>query len=962
SITYADGTPILECEKIVMPHDSDSSLIFTITAHHPAGYLRSYHLNCFWGNNRYGGLFTSDQYEGSHDVPPPLWDGVLHHTLPPLLPMIGGSVEPWYTCAYHFHLEGTARITDGVHYLKWSEDNVYQSVDAGVPPITPEPTPTDTPVFTPTFTPTNTPTTTPTPTPTDTTKLGDFAYMVAHFPIEPVLVAIHPLLTEDLSVHGIEITQGIQCFNTGAGLATCPDNSMPMVTNKTTTARIYMRYSHSLLPVGTRDNVPVKMYLRWNGGIWVSTIATGKARSTVDQSQAANSANVDFYVSTGLNSGTLDYYVVVDPNDVIDETNESNNRYPATGFFSIDFFKREKSDSVGRLLRYHPSGYTGPQYAGGFPINWCVSGGASDWRNLIMPIADNGIDYSIHSGYLDWTDSLASGDGQHLLIEHLNTMWVLENYFSFWFAGEFTGAEHVYGWVPYSTSNWGHADMPAYPHAGGLGVVAIGTDETGISLDDPGPGALIYGHELTHTFDVFHTNTGADDCGANDSNTDFPYATSSIQEFGYNPLTGKVYNPSNTHDLMSYCPAGGSKEGWIAPFTWNKMFNKLSVAKVSPKVLKSTEVASPYVLYKTNGAQSLMVNATVYNPDYQSGQILGELGPLYRGDIGNTLVLPEGDYAIELLEGTNVLARHSFVVSFKSQFSDQPDLSRMDVSMIVPWVSGTTTVALLHLDEVLDQRDQSPNAPTVTITDPSAAANWPADSTQTLTWTGEDLDGDTLSYSVFFSHNGGASWELLKMEYEATSYEVAVDSVAGGTDTRFRVVATDGINVGFDETDAPIAIPNKEPIALIANPKDGDHFSPGGLILFQGSGTDLEDGALPGSSLEWSSDLQGALGSGNILPATGLDPGLHVITLTVTDSNGQTGEAHVFITINSEEMLLVDQNSDGLVNHEDLIEILSHWDESLEKGYPPSKADLNADGVVNDNDLFDFGRFYRVGE
>ena len=33
-----------------------------------------------------------------------------------------------------------------------------------------------------------------------------------------------------------------------------------------------------------------------------------------------------------------------------------------------------------------------------------------------------------------------------------------------------------------------------YPHAGGLGVVAIGTDNPGTSVDNPGSGAVILGH------------------------------------------------------------------------------------------------------------------------------------------------------------------------------------------------------------------------------------------------------------------------------------------------------------------------------------------------------------------------------------------------------------------------------------------------------------------------------------
>ncbi|MFB3787507.1 MAG: C25 family cysteine peptidase [bacterium] len=130
-ITYADGTEIMECEKVTFPHNGNSSLIFTITAWHPDGFLMNYRLNCYWGNNRYGGQFTYDQYTGSHDAAPPVWNGVSGYTLSPLLPLDGnGDIMPWQTCPYNFYLEVWARITDGVQYLVWGTDSIYQSIIA----------------------------------------------------------------------------------------------------------------------------------------------------------------------------------------------------------------------------------------------------------------------------------------------------------------------------------------------------------------------------------------------------------------------------------------------------------------------------------------------------------------------------------------------------------------------------------------------------------------------------------------------------------------------------------------------------------------------------------------------------------------------------------------------------------------------------------------------------------------
>jgi hypothetical protein len=775
---------------------------------------------------------------------------------------------------------------------------VFYDEPTPTPTNTPSPTPSRTPL--PTWTPIPTETPTRGPTPTATPPVYALAYQA------PVFSGSYTLPDPDLSIHGIEITQGIQCFDSSNGLSGCGDNSLPVIARKNSAARIYLKYGGL---VGSASNIPVRLYIRPNGGFWYTAYTTGKAASTLDQS-ANDDARVYFNVNF-TNDVAVDFYAVVDPDDTISESDETNNRFPAGAgnYITLNFQKRDSMKIVGQRLRYHPPGYSGSQYAGG----WAVNGGAANWFEQMLPIRTNGINYQIKSGYLDWTTSLSSGSGQHALIEHLNQQWILHNAFAWFFgANQFTGADHVYGWAPNDGYSGGHADMPVYPHAGGLGVVGIGTDRPGTSTDNPGGGALILGHELVHDYDIFHTNTGGDDCGSNDGSSNFPYSTSSIQEFGFNPITGQIYDPADTHDLMSYCPAGGSKQGWIAPFTWNQMFNNLqnTVSKTAYQPENTADI--PYRLRTTAEDQALVVHATIFNPDHEDyAGTPGALGDLHRIDGNIAYTLPDGNYAVELRDGDgNTLHREDFAVSFESEYdahggvphADEPPFPpdptlRADLSFIVPWMAGTDSVVLLEGNMVLEQRPLSATAPEVTITDPVEAVTWEAGSTPTLSWTGTDADGDPLSYTVLYSSNAGADWQIMATGYPSTTLEIDVDALAGTNDGRFRVVATDGINTGYDESPAPIEIANKPPIPTIMEPQARHFVHPGDLVVLAGSATDLEDGTLDETALEWSSDVQGNLGKGASLPLNTLERGPHIITLTARDSYGVTASESVEIFV-----------------------------------------------------------------
>lgn len=103
--------------------------------------------------------------------------------------------------------------------------------------------------------------------------------------------------------------------------------------------------------------------------------------------------------------------------------------------------------------------------------------------------------------------------------------------------------------------------------------------------------------------------------------------------------------------------------------------------------------------------------------------------------------------------------------------------------------------------------------------------------------------------------------------------------------------------VNLSAREGTILLNNTLPTATITSPSDGSIHIEGASIAFSGSGDDAEDGGLTGSSLVWTSDIDGQIGTGTSFTKKNLSTATHTITLTATDSQGATGQASISITV-----------------------------------------------------------------
>lgn len=84
------------------------------------------------------------------------------------------------------------------------------------------------------------------------------------------------------------------------------------------------------------------------------------------------------------------------------------------------------------------------------------------------------------------------------------------------------------------------------------------------------------------------------------------------------------------------------------------------------------------------------------------------------------------------------------------------------------------------------------------------------------------------------------------------------------------------------------------PEVEILMPRDGSMVQPHGLLLFDAFARDLKDGRLSPSSLVWVMDKRRLRGS---MTSFDVPPGEHELTVTATDSDGNTGRDTIHFTM-----------------------------------------------------------------
>lgn len=247
-------------------------------------------------------------------------------------------------------------------------------------------------------------------------------------------------------------------------------------------------------------------------------------------------------------------------------------------------------------------------------------------------------------------------------------------------------------------------------------------------------------------------------------------------------------------------------------------------------------------------------------------------------------------YCLELRDaGDAVLTSHCFDLPWPTEYWKR----WQGFQIALPLTDTPSRVVLRMGSTELGSISVSASAPSVSLGESSVTA-LSADAALPLSWTAQDSDGDDLVYTVLYSADDGTTWLPVATNLTESRYTLDLAEVPGGTDAWIRVEASDGFHTASD-TLGPFTVDDHSPLVAIVQPAAGSVVSP--TLALLGYGYDHEDGELTGTSLVWSSDREGQLGTGSMVTVQDLLTGTHRLTLTATDARGHTATTSVRVGV-----------------------------------------------------------------
>jgi hypothetical protein len=153
-------------------------------------------------------------------------------------------------------------------------------------------------------------------------------------------------------------------------------------------------------------------------------------------------------------------------------------------------------------------------------------------------------------------------------------------------------------------------------------------------------------------------------------------------------------------------------------------------------------------------------------------------------------------------------------------------------------------------------------------------------------------------FDVYYTDDNGATYTAYALALTTTSVQLDTNQMGGSTQARFRVTANDGTRLAEAES-ANFTMANKPPTITILTPQDGLEVTYGTAVNFVAEVEDLQ-GHVPDANLDWYVNGSPTLMTGPFYTAYLLPVGENVVSLRVTNSQGQLSIKSVTVIVNDD--------------------------------------------------------------